>query len=184
MAWTEERLMAQAQRSYELGRLRRTVKDSWAVALVVTVGLLRHSDFLFTVAAAALLFIATTLFSWRGEGWSRAIWPGFAAGALPLVLPSLAPAKSVCWIAGSCWPVCSLLCPLSGFAAGLALGALASRQDAGRLAMLVGSTVVAGLTGTIGCALAGAMGIAGMLAGGCLGFVPVYLGVKIARSHA
>ncbi len=184
MAWTEELLMAQAQRSYELGRLRRTVKDSWAVALVVTVGLLRHSDFLLTAAAAAVLFIATTLFSWRGEGWSRAIWPGFAAGAFPLVVPSLAPAKSVCWIAGSCWPVCSLLCPLSGLLAGLALGALASRQDMAKLPMLVGSTLVAALTGAIGCALAGAMGIAGMIVAGSLGFVPVYLGAKIARSHA
>jgi hypothetical protein len=184
MARTEERLMAHSQRSYELGRLRRTVKDSWVVALIVTVGFLRHSDVLLTAVAAALLFIATTFFSWRGEGWSRAIWPGFAAGAVPLVVPSLAPAKSVCWIAGSCWPVCSLLCPLSGLVAGLALGALASRQDGGKLAMLVGSTFVAGLTGAIGCALAGAMGIAGMLVGGCLGFVPVYLGVKIARLHA
>src|SRR6266851_2169855 len=182
MAWTEELLMAQAQRSYELGRLHRTVKDSWAVALVVTVGLLRHSDFLLT--AAAVLFIATTLFSWRGEGWSRSIWPGFAAGAFPLVVPSLAPAKSVCWIAGSCWPVCSLLCPLSGLLAGLALGALASRQDMAKLPMLVGSTLVAALTGAIGCALAGAMGIAGMIVAGSLGFVPVYLGAKIARSHA
>jgi len=152
--------------------------------LVVTVGLLRHSDFLLTAAAAAVLFIATTLFSWRGEGWSRAIWPGFAAGAFPLVVPSLAPAKSVCWIAGSCWPVCSLLCPLSGLLAGLALGALASRQDMAKLPMLVGSTLVAALTGAIGCALAGAMGIAGMIVAGSLGFVPVYLGAKIARSHA
>jgi hypothetical protein len=184
MALTEERLLAQAQRNYELGRLRRTVKDSWAVALVVTVGLLRHSDFLLTAAAAAVLFIATTLFSWRGEGWSRAIWPGFGAGALPLVVPSLAPAKSVCWIAGSCWPVCSLLCPVSGLVAGLALGALASREDTGKLPVLVGSTLVAALTGAIGCALAGAIGIAGMVVGGCLGFVPAYFGAKIARSHA
>jgi hypothetical protein len=184
MALTEQRLLAQAQRRYELGRLRRTVKDSWAVALVVTVGFLRHSDFLLTAAVAAVLFIATTLFSWRGEGWGRAIWPGFATGALPLVIPSLAPAKSVCWIAGSCWQVCSLLCTLSGLVAGLALGALVSKEDTGKLPMLVGSTLVAGLTGAIGCALAGAMGIAGMVAGGCLGFVPVYLGSKIARSHA
>jgi len=68
--------------------------------------------------------------------------------------------------------------------AGLALGALASREDAGKLPMLVGSTLVAGLTGAIGCALAGAMGVAGMVVGGCLGFVPVYLGAKIARMHA
>jgi len=68
--------------------------------------------------------------------------------------------------------------------AGLALGALASREDMGKLPMLVGSTLVAALTGAIGCALAGAMGIAGMIVGGCLGFVPVYFGTKIARSHA
>jgi hypothetical protein len=184
MAWTEELLIAQAQRSYELGRLRRTVKDTWAVALVVAIGLLRHSNFLLTAAAAAVLFLVTTLFSWRGEGWSRAIWPGFAAGAVPLVVPSLASSKSVCWIAGSCWPVCSLLCPLSGLVAGLALGALASRQDTAKLPMLVGSTLVAALTGAIGCALAGTLGIAGMIVGGCLGFVPVYLGAKVARSHA
>src|SRR5258708_13694974 len=124
MARTEERLLARAQQSYELGRLRRTVKDSWAVALVVTVGLLRHSDFLLTAAAAAVLFIATTLFSWRGEGWSRAIWPGFGAGALPLVLPHLPPPKPVSGTAGRARPVCYLLSPPSGLVAGRPLAAL------------------------------------------------------------
>jgi hypothetical protein len=71
---------------------------------------------------------------------------------------------------------------LSGLIAGLAVGVLATKQEEGRLPFLAATTLIAGITGAIGCALAGFMGVAGMLAGGLLGLVPVYLGAQLRRA--
>ena len=182
MALTEDLLWVRAQRSYELGRLRATIRDTWVVAPIVALAALRHSNFSLILATGMALFAITTLSSWRGESWGRAVWPGYLAGAIPLLIPSLAPAKSVCWIGGSCWSVCALLCPVSGLIAGLAVGILATKQEEGRLPFLAATTLIAGITGAIGCALAGFMGVAGMLAGGLLGLVPVYLGAQLRRA--
>ena len=182
MALTENSLWVRARRSYELGRLRATIRDSSVVAPIVAVGALRHANWWLILATGSMLFAVTTLSSWRGESWGRAVWPGYLAGVVPLLIPSLAPAKSVCWIGGSCWSVCALLCPVSGLIAGLAVGVLATRQEEGRLPFLAAATLIAGITGAIGCALAGFMGIAGMVAGGLLGLVPVYLGAQLRRA--
>jgi RNA polymerase sigma-70 factor (ECF subfamily) len=88
------------------------------------------------------------------------------------VTPSLASAKAVCWIGGSSFSLCALLCPVSGLIAGLSLGVLATRHDEDRFPFVTAATLVAGLTGTIGCALAGVLGVAGMVAGGLLGLAP------------
>src|SRR6266849_1632123 len=182
MALTEDSLMMRARTSYELGRLRRTPGDSWAVALIVAVGALRHpSGWLIPIVGGAL-FGLTTLMSWRGQSWGRAVWPGYLAGAVPLLIPSLAPTGAVCWIGGNCWSVCALLCPLSGLIAGLAIALLAMKQEEGRLPFLLGAALIAGITGAFGCALAGMLGILGMIAGGLLGVVPMYLGLRLRRA--
>jgi len=149
------------------------------VAPIVAVGMLRHNNLWLIFAAAVVLFAASTVLSWRGQSWGRAVWPGYLAGAVPLLLPTLTPAQSVCWIGGSCWRVCAVLCPVSGLLAGLAIGVLAMRQEGRRLPFLAATTLVAAATGAIGCALAGLSGIAGMLAGGLLGVVPLYLGAQL-----
>jgi hypothetical protein len=149
------------------------------VAPIVAVGVLRHNNLWLIFAAAIVLFAAGTVLSWRGQSWGRAVWPGYLAGAVPLLLPTLTPAQNVCWIGGSCWRLCAVLCPVSGLLAGLAIGVLATREHEGRLGFLAATTLVAAATGAIGCALAGLWGIAGMLAGGLLGVVPVYLGAQL-----
>ena len=179
MALTEDALGTRAWRVYELGRLRASIRDTWIVAPIVAVGVLRHSNLWLIFAAAVVLFAATTALSWRGQSWGRAVWPGYLAGAGPLLLPILTPAQSVCWVGGSCWRVCVLLCPVGGLLAGLAVGVLATRHEGGRLPFLTATTLVAAATGAIGCALAGLWGITGMLAGGLLGVVPVYLGAQL-----
>ena len=179
MALTENALGARARSAYELGRLRSSIRDTWFVAPIIAVGVLRHSNLWLISAAAVVLFAVTTVLSWRGQLWGRAVWPGYLAGAVPLLLPTLTSAQSVCWIGGSCWRLCALLCPVSGLLAGLAVGILATRQHEGRLGFLAATTLVAAATGAIGCALAGLWGIAGMLAGGLLGVVPDYLGAQL-----
>jgi len=179
MVLTEDALGARSRRAYELGRVRASARDTWMVAPIVAVGVLRHNNLWLIFAAAVVLFAAGTVLSWRGQSWGRAVWPGYLAGAVPLLLPTLTPAQSLCWIGGSCWRLCALLCPVSGLLAGLAIGVLATREHEGRLGFLAATTLVAAATGAIGCALAGLWGIAGMLAGGLLGVVPVYLGAQL-----
>ncbi len=179
MARTEEAFWRRARSSYELGRLRATIRDTWVVAPIVAVGALRHSNFRLMFAAATVLFVINTALSWRGQSWARSVWPGYLAGAAPLLIPSLAPAQSVCWIGGSCWPLCVLLCPISGLMAGVGVAVLAMRQEEGRLPFLAATTLVAATTGAIGCALAGLLGIAGMIAGGLVGVLPVYVGAQL-----
>lgn len=182
MALSKDALLAQARTRYELGRLRRTTGDTWAVVPILAVGAVHRSNWGLILLVGVVLFALTTLFSWRGQGWGRAIWPGFLAGAVPLIVPSLAPANSVCWIGGSCWSLCTLLCPVSGLLSGLAVGILANQQEGRRVDFILAATLIAGVTGAVGCALAGALGIAGMLAGGLLGLLPVYLGIRIQRT--
>ncbi len=179
MTLSENALGARARRAYEWGRLRASIRDTWIVAPIVTVGVLRHSNLWLIFAAAVVLFAVTTVLSWRGQWWGRAVWPGYLAGAAPLMLPTLTPGQSVCWIGGSCWRLCVLLCPVGGLLAGLAVGVLALRLEGGRLPFLAATTLVAAATGAIGCALAGLWGIAGMVAGSLLGMLPVYLGAQL-----
>ncbi len=99
MALTEDALLTRARRSYELGRLRATIRDSWVVAPIV-----------------------------------------------------------------------------------LAVGVLATKQREGRLPFLAATTLITGMTGAVGCALAGFLGITGMIAGGLLGLLPVYLMAQVRRA--
>src|SRR5262249_45994650 len=140
MVLTEDALGARARRTYELGRLRASIRDTWIVPPIIAVGVLRHSNLWLIFAAAVVLFAVTTALSWRGRSWGRAVWPGYLAGAVPLLLPTLTRAQSVCWIGGSCWRLCVLLCPVGGLLAGLAVGVLATRQEESRLPFLAATT--------------------------------------------
>jgi len=173
MALTEDSLRAQAARIYEAGRLRHALLESWPVVPIVGLGVFHRASGVFVLVGGAVLLALTIAFSWRGLTWRRAIWPGLLAGAPPLLIPGLAPANSFCWIGGSCWAWCVLLCPLSGLVAGLTLGAVASRQQGRPLQFLIGAASIAAATGAFGCRVAGAWGIIGMLAGGLLGLLPI-----------
>jgi len=118
MELTEDLLWRRARRQYELCRLRHTLQRSWPVVPIIAVGALYHSDTALIASAGAILFALATLFSWLGQTWGRAIFPGFLAGAPPLLIPRLVPANAFCWIGGRCWEWCMLLCPLSGLIAG------------------------------------------------------------------
>jgi len=160
---------------YEVGRLRHALLESWPVVPIIAIGVLQRSSGVFVLVGGAILLTLTTAFSWRGLIWRRAIWPGFLAGAPPLLIPRLAPANSVCWIGGSCWAWCVLLCPLSGLIAGLTLGMFSSRYQGRGLQFLIGAASIAAATGAFGCSVAGAWGIMGMLAGGLLGWLPIQI---------
>src|SRR5712664_3799569 len=117
MALTEDSLQRQAARVYEAGRVRNALLESWPVVPIIAIGIIQGSSGVFVLVGGAILLSLTTVFSWRGLTLRRTIWPGLLAGTPPLLIPPLAPANSVCWIGGSCWAWCVLLCPLSGLIA-------------------------------------------------------------------
>jgi hypothetical protein len=175
MALTEGALRELAVRRYELGRLRHSLQGSWPVVPVIAIGTLQGSNPLFIVSTGAMLLGLATAFSWRGQALGRAVWPGLLAGTPPLLVPRLASPHSLCWIGGTCWSYCALLCPLSGLIAGLALAMLAARHRERGFHFLTGAAVIAAITGAFGCSVAGALGILGMLGGGFLGLIPIHL---------
>ncbi len=175
MERTEDLLWRQARRRYELGRLRHTLQDSWPVVPIVAVAALYHSNAVLIASAGAILFAVATVFSWLGRTWGRAIFPGFLAGAPPLLIPRLVSVNAVCWIGGNCWAWCVLLCPLSGLAAGAAVAVVATRHQERGWQFLAGAAVIAGITGAFGCSVAGLLGVVGMLAGALLGLIPAYV---------
>jgi len=175
MELTEHLLWRRARRQYELGRLRQTLQHSWPVVPIIAVGALYHSNAALIVSAGAILFALATVFSWLGQTWGRAIFPGFVAGAPPLLIPRLVPASAFCWIGGRCWEWCVLLCPVSGLIAGAVVGVLATKHQERGLHFLAAVALIASLTGALGCSVAGILGIVGMLAGGLLGLIPAYV---------
>jgi hypothetical protein len=175
MELTEDLLRRRARKQYELGRLRHTLQDAWPVVPIIALGALYHSNAALIVSVGAGLFALATIFSWLGQNWRQAIFPGFLAGAPPLLIPPLVPANAFCWIGGRCWVWCVLLCPLSGLIAGAVVGVLATRHQDRGLHFLAAVALIAGLTGALGCSVAGILGIVGMLAGGLLGLMPAYI---------
>ena len=110
-----------------------------------------------------MLFVLAACLRARGQVYGRALLPGLLAGSVPLVLPLLLRAAGHCCIGGACWSLCMVGCIGGGLLAGIAIGLRAAAEREERATFLLVATLVAGLTGVLGCAMAGASGIAGMV---------------------
>jgi hypothetical protein len=129
----------------------------------------------------AVLFVVATAFSWRGGPIAKGVVPGFIAGAVPLLLPlSLRSAGVVC-VGGSCVSICLLACFGGGIVAGAAIAFVAARLGEGQRPFFAAASTIAGLTGGLGCVLAGFGGIVGLAAGAAVAATPVLV-LNRARS--
>jgi hypothetical protein len=153
---------ARARRAYELGRWRLALRVAPAVLGMLVLSFRVGSHPVLTVLAGATLLGLALAFRWRGQVWGRAVMPGLLAGSAPLVLPPLLRSAGHCCIGNTCWSFCMLGCTLGGLLAGVAIGVASAREKEGRLKFLGAATVLAGLAGSLGCAIVGAAGIAGM----------------------
>ena len=167
-------LIRRARGAYERARLRAAAIDAWPVPLVFVIALTLCGARPAIGAGAALLALAVVLFRWRGGALARGVHPGLMAGAVPLLLPSFAMST-----AGACSASCSLWCAWScivgGSVAGAVVGWRAASYAGNRGAFLLASAAVAGLTGAMGCFLAGALGVSGMALGFLVAVAPVVL---------
>ena len=173
MASTETKLRRRARRAYELGRLSRAVAGAWpAIPLTAVAGLACGADAPMTAVAGLVLALALVAMRQRGGSWERAVFPGLLAGLFPLGMTLAAPTLALL-LGDGCAGACRVLtgvCVAGGLLAGLLLAVVARRGSS-----LPGAMIVAGLTGSLGCALLGVAGIAGVAAGLAVGAVPAVL---------
>jgi hypothetical protein len=174
-------LELRARRAYELGRARLGLKAAGAALLLgVAALLLGRPPGLTGILCCALLPLAAVL-AFRGRAAGRAVWPGLAVGSAAMLLPlSVGTIGRLC-LGPACMRFCLPACVLGGVLSGAALATLASREGEGGREFLLAGVVVAALTATLGCTLAGAGGVAGMAIGVLAGGAPVWLAAHARR---
>ena len=178
MARSSADLAVRARRAYELGRLRAKLPAALFAVPPAVVALDICGRPWLTVPLAGLLAVALVAAHWRGEAAARGATAGLMAGALAFAVPILVNGMGLCQQLPSLAFV--LVCGGGGLASGGVLAARALRHDGPRALFLISGGLIAGLTGGLGCALAGLGGLAGVAAGVCLGLAPAAL----ARSDA
>jgi hypothetical protein len=167
-----------ARRAYELGRLgfgaRRAVPLLFPMALAIR-GCGAPQEVL---VCGGALFVAVTLFLWRGQDWKTGVGPGITAGLAPLLLPVLTRGAGHLCDPGTCL-LLPAVCAFGGLLGGVLLCLLAPRPKAGRAVPFVVACTVAALTGAVGCLLYGVVGLLVMGAGLAAGMAPLLVARRI-----
>jgi hypothetical protein len=155
---------------YELGRALWAARPLLLVVpLLFAAWGLGRPPFLLWPCGAALALLACGPGFVRSR-YQRASLLGLAAGLPALLLPALL-SREICF-AGRCFDACLPVCVLAGAAAGAFVASRASSQ--GRLFWATALATTA-LMGLLGCSVAGAAGVLGLVAGVAAGALPALL---------
>jgi hypothetical protein len=172
-------LRQRARQAYERARWLDGVRGAWPVVVLVPLALALHgpATAAATAMAATLLTAALATAGWRGGAWRRGALPGVIAGLPMFLAPSvLMPAHASCGAAcmreATPWLTCFAGCGAAALAGGLVLAALA-RRDRAPLPYAASALVMAVLTASMTCTLAGTAGLVGAVAGLALGSAPM-----------
>jgi hypothetical protein len=167
-----DKFLQRARRAYEWGRLRDGAVKAWPALLLTAVSWwLCHEPVLSVAIGAGLFALATGLF-WYGRIAAQAASAGLKAGMAAF-------AVLVAAFHFYCAPNCSTLTALliinggCGLGVGLLLSVASTRLQTQRNVFLLFASIVAALSGMLGCVLFGPMGLAGMAAGVLLSTAPV-----------
>jgi hypothetical protein len=171
MSVAEAVLLARARRAYERGRGLHGLETATVVVPMALVSWFACGKPALTLLESAVLVALVTLAIWHGQELARGARLGLAAGLIPLLLPIV-----VGWSGHVCdASVCLLFptaCLAGGFVGGIVLGFLATRAGLPPLG-LASAGLVAWLTGSLGCLVAGSLGLAILVAGLAFGLAPV-----------
>jgi hypothetical protein len=172
MSSPEAMLAGRARRAYELGRLRDAALHAWPAPLLTLFALRCCEPTVDTALVGGLLTAAVVALRWRGEAFGRAIAPGLLAGSVPMLLPTLN--RLLQPQCASCGPIgwCLAWCVVGGVLAGALVGWRAARPGGGGWRFAASGGLVAALAGSLGCLVAGYLGLAGMAVGFVLGGAP------------
>jgi hypothetical protein len=171
-----------ARRAYELTRIRRAALAFAPVFLLILGASLIGERVGYILAFGAALFVLGVGLLWYGRGVKRAVLPGLAAGLVPLIFGLCAKYVHNCEGPG-CLAFCVPACFAGGLVAGVAVDFVGLRS-ANKLGFWVAASGVGLLTGAMGCVCAGALGLAGLVAGFAISTVPGMMVVAMRRRHA
>ena len=157
-------LEARAKRAYELGRLRDASRLALFVLAAAGAALACGRPLSVTLALAAVLLPLCVGLAFAGGVAARAVVPGLLGGGAALAMPLLIATVGHACFGDSCMSLCIPACVLGGACAGALIARTAVKQGADP--RFVGAALpIAALTGALGCTIAGAAGVLGMLAG-------------------
>lgn len=168
------RMRHRARRSYELGRLRHAASVAWPVPALVLLSAVGQADAALHGAIGFALLAVAVWLPFRGGSAGRAVMPGLVVGLVPMLVPLVVVRLGVACFGAGCWSnACIAGCIAGGAGAGVALGLRAGQLDVERVQWLAAAATVASLTGALGCAFAGVLGLSGMIAALLLVSTPV-----------
>lgn len=166
--------LRRASEAYERSRVWRAIQlAAPLLALAVLAPMLGTSARASALAGGAAVVIATVMW-WRGQDAGRAVYPGVAAGLVPLALALSARAYGHVCTANGCVSLCVPACTVGGLAAGLLI-ARAGRAHRRPLVFGGSAATLALLVGSLGCSCVGASGILGLVLGLALTVGPLSL---------
>ncbi len=168
-------LEARARRAYEAGRLRWALQIGWIVLALVAASALAAGRSPVSAATGAALVVAATALRWRGGTLAASVRAGLAAGLVPFVLlVTLKCGAGLSCALSGCIPHCTRFCALGGLAAGVLLATRARRHEEQVVTFLVGASLIAALTGLLGCFVGGLTGMAWMVVGELAATLPAF----------
>ena len=163
-------LAGRARRAYERGRVGHGLRAAAAVVPMAVLSLLACGRPAATMAGSLALAAVVTAAVWRGQDVARGARFGLLAGLPALLLPVLVEATG-----HVCAPNVCILFPAACIAGGVVGGAALGWRGR-KVGLPVGAFAVAGcvagLTGSLGCLVAGAAGLVGLLFGLASGLTP------------
>ncbi|OLC74630.1 MAG: hypothetical protein AUH83_09450 [Deltaproteobacteria bacterium 13_1_40CM_4_68_19] len=171
------RLQARARRAYELGRLLAALRLAPFVLAAAVAAIACGRPFPVTCALALPLLLLSVGLAYAGGPAGRAVVPGLLAGAGALAAPLLMATVGHACFGPACMSLALPACVAGGGLAGVVIARTTVRRDAD-LPFVLGALAVAALTGALGCTLAGAAGVLGMLAGVVVAGAPVLVAAR------
>ncbi len=173
------RIRRRVRLAYEFGRFQWAIFGIAPVALLVCIAMCFVPRPISTLWFGMAIVVIGATMLWYGRDPQRAVLPGVIAGLIPLVLALCANNMHMCGAEG-CTTLCVPACVLGGVVAGLLVTYVGHLRRAGLL-FLFSASVLALLTGAMGCSCVGFSGIIGLGIGFWTGVVPVLLRMLFSR---
>ena len=175
-----QRIERRARLRYEWSRARRAVLGFGPSVIVVGIAGIFAPRPLSALLFGAMMFAAGVALLWYGRTVKRAVLPGLLAGIVPLTLTLCANGIEHACAGDACFALCIPACAAGGGVAGFAVAVVGFRGRHGRGFWLAAS-LIALLTGAMGCICAGSAGLAALGLGYVAGVAPVAMRALIAR---
>jgi hypothetical protein len=167
-----------ARRAYEWGRLCGGLRSLFFIVPMVAVATVFGAEPLRSLLLGSVLCALGVGFLWRGGAWAQGTFQGVTAGIVPMMLPLFTRSNMTCCVGGGCWSVCMVACVAGGVIAGGIVGYFLFTRGF-RWQQMLATTVVASLSGALGCGVSGIAGIVGMVTAMALISTPVLVYTRL-----